>query len=42
VVGGPSDVFTINADGSKLRRVTRAATPDLFADYPDWGPRPTT
>ena len=42
VADGPSDIFTINADGSKLRRLTRAATPDLFADYPDWGPRDTT
>jgi TolB protein len=42
VAGGPSDVFIINADGSNLRRVTRAATPELLADYPDWGPRPTT
>jgi Tol biopolymer transport system component len=41
VTDGPSDVFTINADGSGLRHVTRAATPDLFADYPDWWPRPT-
>lgn len=42
VADGPSDIYTINADGSKLRRLTRAATPDLFADYPDWGPRDTT
>jgi TolB protein len=42
VADGPSDIYTINADGSKLRRLTRAATPDLFADYPDWGPHDTT
>jgi Tol biopolymer transport system component len=36
---GVSDIFTIRADGSKLRRLTHAKRPELFADYPDWGPR---
>jgi TolB protein len=34
-VDGVSDVVTIRADGTGLRRLTRAAPPDPFADYPD-------
>jgi TolB protein len=35
---GVSDIYTIRADGSRLRRLTRAERPELFADYPDWAP----
>ena len=36
-VGPAGDVYTINANGSGLRRLTRA--PDLDAGNPDWGRR---
>ena len=36
---GVSDIYLVRSDGTGLRRLTRAARPELFADYPDWGPR---
>jgi Tol biopolymer transport system component len=36
--GAPSDVYSMNADGTGIRRLTRRKRPELFADYPDWGP----
>ena len=33
--GGPEDLYSIEADGSSLARVTN--TPD-FEESPDWGP----
>ena len=38
VAGGPSDIYTAKADGTELRRLTRAPSPELFSDYPDWQP----
>jgi TolB protein len=36
-LGPTGDVFTMNADGTHVRRVTNA--PELDAHKPDWGPR---